>query len=253
MSTMSEKQRLLSLERYDLFATDPELHFDNLTAFCAKLLDFPICLITIIGEKEQWLKSRYGLNVTKASRDIAFCDHTIRSNEVLIVEDATTDPRYKDNPLVTGPPCICFYAGTPLSGHDGKIIGALCIIDQIPRSLNADQSDILIRLGSVVSSMFDDRRLSTEEHKNNRLHLKKMGEKTECLEKSIVIERRKWERMLRIVNAVSPLVYQLRMLALNANIEAARLGDNGQAFIAISKDIKRLSDMAHAMMIRDLE
>src|SRR5690606_6507756 len=90
-------------------------------------------------------------------RQISFCTHTIEGEGVFEVPDATRDPRFADNPLVTGEPDIRFYAGTPLTSPDGYNLGTLCVIDRRPRQLSAEQRDTLERLGRQVTRLFEER------------------------------------------------------------------------------------------------
>jgi GAF domain-containing protein len=82
----------------------------------------------------QWFKARVGLEVSETHRDVAFCSYVLLESapDVLIVHDATQDPRFSSNPLVLGFPHIRFYAGAPLRINNIKI-GTLCVIDQVSR------------------------------------------------------------------------------------------------------------------------
>ena len=146
----TEVARLGQLRRYEILDTTPEDVFDDFTILAAQICDTPISLISLIDADRQWFKSRVGLAETQTPRELAFCDHTIRTPEVMEVPDATLDPRFRDNPLVTGAPDIRFYAGSPLIAPDGSRIGTLCVIDRVPRHLSDAQRAALARLGRQI-------------------------------------------------------------------------------------------------------
>ena len=146
----TEFERLAQLQRYEILDTAPEDVFDDFTILAAQICGTPISLISLIDADRQWFKSRVGLAATQTPRELAFCDHAIRTPEVMEVPDATLDPRFVDNPLVTGAPDIRFYAGAPLVAPDGSRIGTLCVIDRIPRHLSDDQRASLARLGRQI-------------------------------------------------------------------------------------------------------
>ena len=91
-------------------------------------------------------------------RDISFCGHAIHQREIFEVPNAHHDARFHDNPLVTGGPNVCFYAGVPLTTADGFGIGTLCVIDDVPRLLTPEQRDGLAALGRHVMRLFEIRR-----------------------------------------------------------------------------------------------
>ena len=146
----TEFERLAQLQRYQILDTAPEDVFDDFTILAAQICGTPISLISLLDAERQWFKSRVGLAATQTPRELAFCDHAIRTPEVMEVPDATLDPRFVDNPLVSGAPDIRFYAGAPLVAPDGSRIGTLCVIDRIPRHLSDDQRASLARLGRQI-------------------------------------------------------------------------------------------------------
>ena len=146
----TEVERLAQLQRYDILDTAPEDVFDDFTILAAQICGTPISLISLLDANRQWFKSRVGLDATETPRELAFCDHAIRTPEVMEVPDATLDPRFVDNPLVTGAPDIRFYAGSPLVAPDGSRIGTLCVIDRVPRHLSDAQRAALARLGRQI-------------------------------------------------------------------------------------------------------
>lgn len=153
-----ETDRLDALDSYEILDTGPEESFDRITRMAGRLLDVPICLVSLIDRDRQWFKSRHGLDATETPRDISFCTHAILRDQVMVVPNALEDLRFRDNPLVVGDPCIRFYAGAPLTSSGGHNIGTLCAIDRQPREMTDDQRQLLNDLAHMVVDELELRR-----------------------------------------------------------------------------------------------
>jgi PAS domain S-box-containing protein len=151
----NEKARLESTRECLEASRDDLACFDELARFAAHLCGTSIAVISLVDEKEQIFRGRYGIEVCSASRDVAFCSHSILEDSGLLVSDATLDERFHDNPLVTGHPHIRFYYGTNLKRADGTVIGTLCIIDQETKTLTHFQMESLDLLAKQVISQFE--------------------------------------------------------------------------------------------------
>ncbi|GAB1622645.1 sensor domain-containing diguanylate cyclase [Agarivorans albus] len=147
---IGETSRLKALKDLDILDTMPEERFDRITRMAKRLFDVPIALVSLIDENRQWFKSCFGVDASETPRDISFCGHAILGDDTFQIEDALADPRFADNPLVTGYPHIRFYAGHPLTTPDGEKIGTLCIIDTKPKSLTKDDLIALDDLAVMV-------------------------------------------------------------------------------------------------------
>ncbi|OOE69647.1 GGDEF domain-containing protein [Salinivibrio sp. IB868] len=147
-----EEQRLKKLQETGLLDSEDEERFDRITRLAKRLFDVPIALVSLIDNDRQWFKSCFGLNVRQTSRDISFCGHAILGNQPFVVQDASADPRFADNPLVTGEPHIRFYAGHPLSLSDGTNVGTLCVIDTQPRRFSQEDLRFLKDLALLAES-----------------------------------------------------------------------------------------------------
>jgi PAS domain S-box-containing protein len=146
-----EIQLLARLRALGVLDSAPEPMFDSLTRLAAQIAGTPIALVSLIDEQRQWFKANLGLpGVQQTPRDVAFCAHAILERDVMTVADARTDPRFADNPLVTGEPGIRFYAGAPLTMPGGERLGTLCVIDRAPRQLSDDQKLQLAELAQAV-------------------------------------------------------------------------------------------------------
>ncbi len=113
-----------------------ERRFDAITEVAKECFGVEIVLVTLIDQNRQWFKSAEGIAGSETDRDISFCAHAILSKEIFQIQDAREDERFRDNPLVTGPPYIRFYAGIPVHSLDGLPLGTLCLIDPKPRKLS---------------------------------------------------------------------------------------------------------------------
>lgn len=154
---VDEARRLADLHRLEILDTDPEERFDRYTQIAANLFNVPIALVSLVDRDRQWFKSRQGLDAAETPRDMAFCSHAILRNEIFVVPDALQDPRFADNPLVTGPPHVRFYAGIPLRLACGSAVGTLCLIDHRPRRLNEIERRMLEDLGKLVERELEPR------------------------------------------------------------------------------------------------
>jgi CheY-like chemotaxis protein len=151
-----EGNRLHALHRLHVLDTLPEERFDRYTRIAAGLFDVPIALVSLVDRDRQWFKSRHGLEVGETPRETAFCAHAILDRAVLQIPDTLQDPRFADNPLVTGAPRARFYAGAPLAAADGSLVGTLCVMDQRARRLDERQVGLLRDLADLVEAELAD-------------------------------------------------------------------------------------------------
>ena len=156
----TERDRVAALRAYGVLHTAPEAEFDDIVSLAARICEAPTALISLVDSDIQWFKARVGLDACETGRDVSFCDHAMRETEIMVVPDATLDPRFADNPLVTGDLGIRFYAGAPLVNAEGLPLGALCIIDYRPRpdGLTDLQTRTLTVLARQVISQLELRR-----------------------------------------------------------------------------------------------
>lgn len=159
---LDEVSRLQTLAEYRILDSPAEEVFDNLTKLASDICGTPISLITFVDESRQWFKSSYGLAATETSRDVSFCGHAILDDALFEIKDALTDERFKDNPLVTKDPNIRFYAGIPLTTSNGSKLGTLCVIDKVPRMLDAKQRLSLAHIAKQVISALEHRKIIFE-------------------------------------------------------------------------------------------
>jgi diguanylate cyclase (GGDEF)-like protein/PAS domain S-box-containing protein len=165
-----ETGRLRSLAEYELSAERGLPSLDPIVEMAAAMFNCPIAAVNMIGSDHVFLVSKTGLDEYDARRDVSFCAHAINQNDVMVVEDASLDARFHDNPLVTDGP-IKFYAGAPLRSPSGHALGALCVIDDRPRGgfPEADRTR-LAELAQLTVDRLELRRLeAAAEHGAKRL------------------------------------------------------------------------------------
>ncbi|WP_082497525.1 ATP-binding protein [Pseudorhodoferax sp. Leaf267] len=155
----AELLRQQELDRLAISALQ-DAAYDDIVRMAADAFDTPIALISLVDGDRQWFKARVGLQATETPRAYAFCAHAIQDpGHTMLVDDALADPRFADNPLVTGDPHIRFYAGAPLVTSNGQALGTLCVIDNKPRALDPKQIETLQYMAQQVVTMMEQRAL----------------------------------------------------------------------------------------------
>lgn len=154
-----EQARLAALAALDVLDSPAEREFDIIAELAADRFDTPIALVSLVASDRQWFKARVGLDIPETARDVSFCSHAIGDDDVMVVPDATADPRFAANSLVVGEPRIRFYAGAPLVLASGQRIGTLCIIDRRRRDLDERERRALKLMAEQVVDLLELRRL----------------------------------------------------------------------------------------------
>ena len=159
---LTESERLAALRSYRVLDTPPEPEFDDLVQLAARACQTPVALISLIDERRQWFKAQVGLGVRQTPLDRSICLSAMLLPGLTIVPDLTEDPRFVGNPLVTGEPHLRFYAGAVLRTPDGVPLGALCVLDHMPRDITQEQASTLTMLARQVMSQLELRRAIAE-------------------------------------------------------------------------------------------
>ena len=168
---VNEVERIIDLRALEILDTPADERFDRITRIAQRLFDVPIALVSLVDEDRQWFKSRLGLDAAETPREVSFCAHAILDDRILLVPDAKSDERFKDNPLVTGDPRIRFYAGAPIDSPSGSKVGTLCVIDRKPRDLTPEDLAALRDLADMIEKEVAAIQLATSDtltHLRNR-------------------------------------------------------------------------------------
>lgn len=137
-----EERRQLAVAALGILDTGPEDRFDRIAALARRSFKTRWAAFTISDGGRQWQKAEHGGIPKEGPRPGSFSTAAIEGRGPLVVLDALTDERFRDNPNVVGEPYIRFYAGFPIETASGERIGALCVFDPEPR--NAGDVDVLL-------------------------------------------------------------------------------------------------------------
>lgn len=163
-ATFDEAERSRVISAYDVAGARAKGQLDDIVAFAAELCGAPVALLSLVEEEYQRFLARTGFDLEQTPRSMSFCAHAMHHHEVMEVPDAQADPRFVDNPLVTGEPYVRFYAGAPLVSSEGVPLGALCVLASAPREgLTRFQRDGLTLLAKAAMGRLDDRRSAREQ------------------------------------------------------------------------------------------
>lgn len=159
-----EERRLATLQAHALLDSEPEAEFDALVSLAADMLGCPVAALTLADRDRFWVKAAVGPLPRQMPREIAFCDHTIQSSDVMVVPDLSSDPRFAVNPFVMSDPGTRFYAGMPIRVPDlngaPQAIGSLCVMDASPRSLSPAGEQTLRHLARLAEALIAARAIA---------------------------------------------------------------------------------------------
>ena len=127
---------------------------DRLARLAARVVDAPVALVSLVDRDRQVFAGCRGLAEPWASRretplSYSLCQHAVDTREPLVTGDARENPVLRDSPAVRDHEVIA-YAGVPLIGDGGHVLGTLCVIDHRPREWSAEQIDDLGDLALAV-------------------------------------------------------------------------------------------------------
>jgi diguanylate cyclase (GGDEF)-like protein len=171
-----ELERQDVLDDMDILDTPMDPYIDLLTRVTRDIFKVDTVLVSLIDRDRQWFKSRAGAVISCTTRSISFCGHAILQDETMVVENATTDDRFADNPLVTASPNLRFYAGHPLHAPNGLPIGTLCLLHPVPRVFSRGDRGRLKDFAKLVEGY---------------IRLRNLSEQTRRLRDTVTRERRK--------------------------------------------------------------
>jgi GAF domain-containing protein len=211
-SPCSEDERLSDLLAHGILDGPSNAQLDRIVALAAEILGTPIALISLVDRDRQWFLSRQGLEARETPRDVAFCHHAIRSDQVFVVADALQDSRFQDNPLVQGDPKIRFYAGAPLISNSGQRLGTLCVIDRQPHLLTPYQEELLSQFSAMAM------------HEINHLRQARLGPLTGVLNRQALLAEGESLLQKALVQGRTPVLVTIALAGLrqlNAEAEGA--------------------------------
>ena len=150
MTTDAGARRAATLTSLGLVEQAPDERFDRIVRLAVRLMGMPMAMINLVGE-HQWTKAEQGISGSATSLEDSICRHAVDAEETFVVPDLTQDARFVENVFVTEDPHLRFYAGEPLTAG-GVAVGTLCVMDTAPRTLTADQREVLDELARWAES-----------------------------------------------------------------------------------------------------
>jgi len=231
-----ELARQAALHQLQLTGDEFEEAFDRLTRMIRYVLGVETALFSVVDNDRQFFKSMQGLDVRETPRDLAFCAHTILGDELMVVNDASKDRRFQNNPLVTGNPHIRFYAAIPIRAPNRLPVGTLCAIDPKPRELLPEQASLMEDLRDMLEETLLLRSLSVRDHLTSLFNRRYFDEFFE----------REWRRGYRSTQPMSVLLVNIDHFKPYNEHHGQQAGDRTLKLVAhqLSSQLRRGGDIA---------
>ncbi|HEX3696554.1 MAG TPA: ATP-binding protein [Polyangia bacterium] len=145
-----DRRRAAALERYAILGSPAEPAFDRLCQAAAKLLRTPSAVVVFADGARGWYKSCCGFREPQTAGGTALFEATLDQDGVLLLEDAASDLRFRNDEWVRGMPWVRFFAGAPLRTPEGVNVGTLAVFDSVPRTPSEMDCEALLTLAAVV-------------------------------------------------------------------------------------------------------
>jgi GAF domain-containing protein len=139
-----EVARLAALVDYGLSPDQGIVSLRPIVEIAAQMFRVPFSAVNMVGDDHVFFVTESAADKYDRSRRLSFCAHAIASDEVMVVEDASADIRFHDNPMVTNGQ-VRFYAGAAVRSAAGHALGALCLVDRKPHHDFDDQARARLR------------------------------------------------------------------------------------------------------------
>ena len=149
----------------DLTSDGSHEDLNAITAVMKKLTGYKMFIIMTIEEKIGRIVAETGWPADGAKdvpRPMSFCAWSLLPlhPEVLVVNDARQDARFRQNPVVKNQPYVRFYAGAPLLNDKDQRLGSLCCIDVIPRQIDAEACSIMCNFADIIVDKWKHKKTS---------------------------------------------------------------------------------------------
>jgi K+-sensing histidine kinase KdpD len=156
MTAVQDAQRVAEIGRYRVLVEPPRSDLLALVEIAAQVAQVPMATINLITDTEQHQVATHGFDASVCSREDSMCAAVLDTGAPVIVPDASEDPRFRDNPFVTGViGHVRFYATHQLRTPDDVVIGTLCVFDEVARTLTPEQEHALVGLADRVVDLLE--------------------------------------------------------------------------------------------------
>lgn len=150
---VQEAFRLTELLMLAILDTSPEPEYEALVKMSSSLFKSAFSTVTLVDTDRQWFKARAGIAVNQTPRDISICQHAIKSDRPLLINDTLEDSRVCDSPLVKSAPSIRSYLGVPLRSVNQARIGTFCVMDSVAREWTQEEVQLASQFASIAEML----------------------------------------------------------------------------------------------------
>ena len=162
----NESRRLEAVRRTGELDVDNKDLFIVFNELAKQISNMPVSYTGLMDQDRQFFLCHIGMPddlPDSIPRESTFCQFALGSIKPLIVNDCKNDKRFKNHPIVCGPPYVTFYGGFPIINEAGYILGTLCVTDtKQDANLSISQIELLTKLTGRLAHQLDIQRQQRE-------------------------------------------------------------------------------------------